>query len=233
MGSDTPKARFIREKNINTLLRPSIEENARKESSFTCWEDQLPNLQYSQATKTGQRWSIWFNRNCIGKLKTILHLTHVDYELNLEILNPKPSCFLLSCSILQRQEFPSGQAFSRNFALSNSRSFCQAARLRDEPTVKKPANKTLDGEAGCDTGVHNCSGMGHNAPSLEMSETVHECAHGPLNHSRQCESHEAKRRPQNSTMARIPPRPAFEAQRHKRTAGWIRRSSCLRCKCIH
>jgi len=105
--------------------------------------------------------------------------------------------------------------------LSNSRSCCQAARLRDEPGVKKPANKSLDGEAGCDTGVHNCGGMGHNAPALEMSEAVHECAHGPLNHSRQCESHEANRRPQNSTMARIPPRPAFEAQRHKRTAGWI------------
>jgi len=105
--------------------------------------------------------------------------------------------------------------------LSNSRSFCQAARLREEPGVKKPANKSLDGEAGCDTGVHNCGGMCHNAPALEMSEAVHYCAHGPLNHSRQCESHEAKRGPQNSTMARIPPRPAFEAQRHKRTAGWI------------
>jgi hypothetical protein len=31
MGSEIPNARFIREKNVTTLLCPSIEEKARKE----------------------------------------------------------------------------------------------------------------------------------------------------------------------------------------------------------
>jgi hypothetical protein len=35
ISSELPNARFIRGKNVTTLLCPSIEEKARKEGSFT------------------------------------------------------------------------------------------------------------------------------------------------------------------------------------------------------
>ncbi len=139
MGSQIANAKFIREENVTTLLCPSKEKKARKEGSFTCWAGQLPNLQYSQATKTGQRWSIWFNRNCIGKnlrQHCILHMSTMSSIWKSETLNPPVSYF--------RAPFCSVMSFHRvRLSPETLHWVIRGAFVKQHDFVRSPASRNL------------------------------------------------------------------------------------------